>query len=52
MNGISIQIEAADFIGHIEAPRNIGRVAAGEVFLDDISGRLIICQPDQCIVVG
>lgn len=52
MNGISIEIKPADHIGHVEAARNIGKLNGAEVFIDDIAGRLIICQPDQCLVIG
>lgn len=48
MNGTSIRIEQADYIGQVEA-EFVARTAAGTIFLSGET--IIIAQAEQCLVV-
>lgn len=53
MNGIRLMVEASDYIGNIaEADLNhVGQIGGSEVYFNERDKALVICQPDQCLVV-
>jgi hypothetical protein len=43
MNGISIRVEQADYVGIVDSTRKVDE----NVFLDEVQSELIICKSDQ-----
>ena len=48
---MNIRLEEGDFIGNVEGARHVGSAAAGEIFVDDSSGLIVICYLGRCLVI-